>query len=266
MNDNKEKGNEVFKDQKYEEALKYYIAALDLAKQKEQDTEIEKIIENDKTFYKLKYSYLKICTILNSNSSMANLKMEHWSRAINNALKGKRMLERLEKLMDDDEQYEKDFGLLKQKLNYRMKEAWTNQDLQFRFVRHSDVPEEGLTVGSLIEHIDSPFGESGIFASSKVLMYEFVRGESIKGVIINKGMNGIRLGGPCGLRRPITSTDKIYFHNIPDVPGSKRVIEGVYWHDGNDTALDQYRNNPAYKINEYYGFASWFEGQLDGEI
>ena len=25
-------------------------------------------------------------------------------------------------------------------------------------------------------------------------------------------------------------------------------------------------NDPKYTINEYYGFASWYEGQLDGEI
>ena len=96
-----------------------------------------------------------------------------------------------------------------------MKEAWSKLDIGLRFVRHSDVPEEGLAVGSLITHIDSPYGGSGIFDGSKVLMYEFVRGESIKGVIINKDTNGIRLGGPVGLRRPIENTDKIILHNIP---------------------------------------------------
>lgn len=96
-----------------------------------------------------------------------------------------------------------------------MKEAWSKLDLHLRFVRHSDVPEEGLAVGTLITHVDSPHGGSGIFDGSKVLMYEFERGESIKGVIINKEMNGIRLGGPVGLRRPIESTDKIILHNIP---------------------------------------------------
>lgn len=90
--------------------MEFYKTALDLAKQKEDDTEIEKIIENDKTFYHLKYDYLKISTILHSNSSMANLKKEHWSRAINHALKGNRMLERLDKLIGDDTVFQKDFG------------------------------------------------------------------------------------------------------------------------------------------------------------
>jgi hypothetical protein len=168
---------------------------------------------------------------------MANLKQEHWSRAINHALKGNRMLERLDKLMGDEEAYSKDFGALGDKLNYRMKEAWTKLDLPLRFVRHSDVPEEGLAVGTLITHIDSPYGGHGIFESSKVLMYEFERGASIKGVIINKTTDGIIIGGPVGLRRPIETTDKIIFHNIPEVQGSKRVIEGVFWHDGERSEL-----------------------------
>ena len=126
MGENKEKGNEFFKKQEFKDALIYYKSALDLAKQKEEDTEIDKIIENDKTFYRLKYDYLKISTILHSNSSMANLKLEHWSRAICNALKGNRILERLEKLIDDDDKFEKEFGTIKNKIDYRMKEAWKN--------------------------------------------------------------------------------------------------------------------------------------------
>jgi hypothetical protein len=126
MSKDKEKGNDHFKKAEYEEALVFYKSALDLAKQKEDDTEIEKIIENGKSFYKLKYEYLKISTILYSNSSMANLKLEHYSRSICNALKGNRFLERLEKLMEDEDQFEKDFGNIKTKIEWRMKEAWKN--------------------------------------------------------------------------------------------------------------------------------------------
>ena len=81
-------------------------------------------MENDKTFYQLKYDYLKINTILYSNSAMANLKLKHWSRAINNALKGNRILDRLEKLIGDEEKFEENFGLIKKKISYRMHEAW----------------------------------------------------------------------------------------------------------------------------------------------
>ena len=67
MGESKEQGNVHFKKQEYQEALDIYKNALDLAKQKEEDTEIEKIIARDLTFYDLKYSYLKILTILHSN-------------------------------------------------------------------------------------------------------------------------------------------------------------------------------------------------------
>jgi putative AlgH/UPF0301 family transcriptional regulator len=134
------------------------------------------------------------------------------------------------------------------------------------FFHHSDEHEEGLGLGSLITHIDDGWGRPGIFSESKVLMYDFIRGDSIKGVIINKKIRDKRVGGPVGLSHNLEQCEIIILHNIPDVPNSKRVINGVYWHDGAATDLQPYRNNAAYKIREYMGFASWFEGQLDGEI
>lgn len=88
------------------------------------------------------------------------------------------------------------------------------------FYRHSDEHEEGLGLGSLIEHIDDDDEgvRQSIFSHSKVLMYEFIRGESIKGVIINKTIRGTaRVGGPCGLTRDPSTTEKVIFHNIPNV-------------------------------------------------
>jgi hypothetical protein len=88
MNQNKEKGNEHFKaavsgsaetrDDEYREALSYYKTSLKLAKQKQADDEITKMMSNDRTFYNLNYDYLKINVILNSNSAMAHLKLEKW--------------------------------------------------------------------------------------------------------------------------------------------------------------------------------------------
>lgn len=85
-------------------------------------------------------------------------------------------------------------------------------------------------------------------------------------MIINKTTSGIRVGGPVGLRRSQAQCDRIFLHNIPNLPNSKRVIRDVYWHDGPESELEQYKANPQYQIREYWGFASWFEGQLDGEI
>ena len=71
----------------------------------------------------------------------------------------------------------------------------------------------------------------------------------------------MRVGGPVGLRKPIERTDKIILHNIPvAIQRSKRVIEGVFWHDGPKSDLAAYENDARYKIYEFYGFASWFEG------
>ena len=98
------------------------------------------------------------------------------------------------------------------------------------FAHHSDEHEEGLGVGSLIEHIDDEDRRGSIFTRSKVLMYEFNRGDSILGVIINKMVQGTaRIGGPVGLNRNLEQTEKVILHNIPNVPNSSRVIEGVYW-------------------------------------
>ena len=66
-------------------------------------------------------------------------------------------------------------------------------------------------------------------------MFEFIRGESIKGVIVNKMIDGVRIGGPCFNNEPVI------LHNIPNVEGSSEVIEGVYWHDGNLSDLQEYR-------------------------
>jgi len=65
------------------------------------------------------------------------------------------------------------------------------------------------------------------------------------------------------------NTRKVLLHNIPGVKGSKKVIEGVYWHEGPKSEVRAFLNgspNSDYQMNEYYGFSSWFEGQLDGEI
>jgi hypothetical protein len=164
---------------------------------------------------------------------MTNIKLEHWDRAVNNALRGMRTLKRLKILIDDDVQYKKDFTSLKEKLEYRMLEARKHQEFFHSFVHHSDEPEEGLGLGSMIHHVDDGWGRPGIFTESKVIMYDFIRGDSIKGVIYNKKIaSGKRLGGPVGLSRDPTECEFVYLHNIPNLPGAKRVVNGLFWQDG----------------------------------
>ena len=127
---------------------------------------------------------------------------------------------------------------------------------QISYLKHSDEKEEGIKTGSLLTYINPKRGSGGIFHDSKVLLYEFQRGKSTKGVIINKLERGKRIGGPVE-----TNTKKIILHNIPDIKGSKKVIDGVFWYEGPMSELRPYlKKDEKYQINEYYGFSSWFEG------
>ena len=64
-------------------------------------------------------------------------------------------------------------------------------------------------------------------------MYEFERGKSIKGVIVNKIVPpDIKLGGPVGLGETVDESLKIVLHNIPGAQNSKEIIDGVYWYQG----------------------------------
>ena len=121
-------------------------------------------------------------------------------------------------------------------------------------------------MGSLLTHTAGAF-RGGIFDDSKVIMFDFTRGESIKGVIINKKIQtGQRIGGPVGLGMTIEQSEKIILHNIKGIKGAKKVIKGVYWQSSHHSSLDKYRSDPSHKIEDYFGFSSWFEGQLDGEV
>ena len=47
-------------------------------------------------------------------------------------------------------------------------------------------------------------------------MYDFERGKSIKGVILNKELQGLNLGGPVGLNQYFETSEKVILHNIPE--------------------------------------------------
>jgi len=113
----------------------------------------------------------------------------------------------------------------------------------------------------MIHHVDDGWGRPGIFTESKVIMYDFIRGDSIKGVIYNKKTaGGKRIGGPVGLSRDPSEIEYVYLHNIPNLPGAKKVVNGLYWQDGQLDQLEPYKENSNYKVHEYIGYASWFEG------
>ena len=96
------------------------------------------------------------------------------------------------------------------------------------FAHHSDIPVETLQVGTMLTHNNNGFG-GGIFSDSLVLMTAFDRNTSeIEGLIINKnvtGQNGniLWIGGPCEMNK------KLVLHNVPNIEGATRIIEGVYF-------------------------------------
>jgi len=99
-----------------------------------------------------------------------------------------------------------------------------------------------------------------IFENSIVLLYEHERGEGCQGIVLNKDAHGRdgkvrRMGGPVEPRR------EVYLHNVADLPDARRVIEGVYY--GGDIEEAKSRGG---RVATFYGYAAWFDGQLDGEI
>ena len=72
------------------------------------------------------------------------------------------------------------------------------------------------------------------------------------------GDGELRLGGPCEL-----STSEIILHNVQAAKDAKIICPGVYM--GGELS-DEMKKLPETKWRVYKGFASWFEGQLDGEI
>lgn len=47
------------------------------------------------------------------------------------------------------------------------------------------------------------------------------------------------------------------------MPGATRVVEGV-WEGGRLTP--EQKNSTTHKVRKYMGYASWYTGQLDGEL
>lgn len=125
-------------------------------------------------------------------------------------------------------------------------------------VRHSDQPVEGVGVGTLLRS-NRDMGGS-IFDNSRILLYQHEQGEGCQGVVLNKhvvsGDQKRRLGGPVDVRQ------RVYLHNVADLQGATRVVDGVYY-GGN---IEEAKGRQGARVEAFYGYAAWFDGQLDGEI
>lgn len=65
-----------------------------------------------------------------------------------------------------------------------------------------------------------------------------------------------RMGGPVDPR------ERVYLHNVADLPDAVRVNDGVYY--GGD--IEEAKRREGARVEAFYGYAAWFDGQLDGEI
>ncbi|KRX01679.1 F-box domain [Pseudocohnilembus persalinus] len=268
LNETKEKGNEFFRQKKYEEAKSRYEQALTSLQDDKYD--IKKYEDILTIEYNIKF--YKIQIILYSNIALMFLKLVSYFRARQSAKQGFRKLIQIKSMLisedesdenneENEKLYDKHFGLLEDKLKYRLRQIEDEMPLPFSFYHHSTIPVNELRQGTMLTHTDN-FGSGGIFGQSNVFMTHFDReSENFTGIIINKKIRSrdgemIWIGGPCELSK-IT-----ILHNIPNVQGARRIIEGLY--EGGEIA--EYEDNPNYTIKKYYGYASWFSGQLDGEI
>lgn len=228
----------------------------------------------------VKLDYLRLLVILHSNMLQVELKHDTFPPSgLLHGLRAQRYLSQIQQLMDSPAEYTAAFGQLEEKVQYRMRLAWLEIGPVLRFAEFSEQPVEGIQQGTMLTHNDRGFGS--IFESSRVLMTEFTP-NSVVGVIVNKTLTRtvrarprsaadgkaereskdqpetqtIYIGGPC-------ENDVItVLHNQQSAAGSRRIIEGVYL--GGD--LSGLEGNPGVIVRRYYGYASWFPGQLEGEV
>lgn len=145
-----------------------------------------------------------------------------------------------------------------EKLRKRIRVARQHTPILFG-VRFSMQRYPGLQTGSLLT-ASSHIG-GGVFYNSKVLIIKYTDDRGYEGLIINKAVateqrGMVNVGGPCEMGR------RTILHNVPNTPGATEVLPGLFV----GGSLDGFIPNPNRRVKEFFGYASWFEGQLDGEL
>jgi len=249
----REKGNAKFKDGKLEEALRCYQTAFDPG---------ENVVRGEEDVaapnqYRIELRHM--LAIVYSNCSAAWYRLKEYERAAKWGVRAHERLIGITRVMKDSSEFTKYFGELNRKIQRRIRQALAHVIPRINLVRHSDVPVEGVGVGTLLQSNRNMGGS--IFDNSHVLLYQHQRGEGCQGVVLNKratlpsGELG-RAGGPVNPRHPV------HLHNVADLPNATRVIDGVYY--GGD--VEEAKRRPGARVETFYGYATWFDGQLDGEI
>lgn len=173
----KDQGNEEYKKEDYEAAVAIYNKVSQLSgtfKSEIQTPIFELLIGGEK-----RVELLHLICVLNSNAAQAYINLEKWISAYNSANRSKKYINLLKDEFESNEAFEKEFGLLLRKIEFRLLCSRENISPLFRYVRYSDEPVVDLKVGTLLIASDNISGD--IFCDSKVLIYEFDR-ETVESV------------------------------------------------------------------------------------
>lgn len=257
----KTQGNLHYKQREFDQARAQYRAALKFAAEPSNATsQFEDILDTEH-----KVAYLHLSAIIHSNSLQVELKTEgNYPRGLMHGVKAHRYLESIQDFMQDSpDEYKAKYEALERKVSSRLDDVISRIGPLARLAHFSSSSVEGLRQGTMLIHNDDPFSTGrGIFGRSRVLLTEYTD-SSIVGVIVNKsvavGPQGLNLGGPCDFQHTTI------LHDQGDVAGCREVLPGVF--EGGDQAeLMERKRNPGVRVREFQGFASWFPGQLEGEV
>ena len=166
-------GNQHFRGKDFPKALEAYKRGIEKSKEYEivEKSPICVRLGNKKVILEA----VKNITILHSNAAQAALNCNKWITALEMAKNAKKGIRRLFELcVELDIEFDKDFGLLMEKIEFRFKKARQRVFGYLRFVRYSENPVDGVRVGTMIEASDSISGD--IFCKSQVLLTQYERG------------------------------------------------------------------------------------------
>lgn len=166
----REQGNAEYRKEHYEAAVAIYskVSQLSSTFKSELQTPIfEQLIESER-----RVEILHNICVLNSNAAQTYINLKKWVSAYNLASRANKYINLLKKeLQSNREVFQKEFGQLQEKIEYRLMISREQISPFFRYVRYSDVPVVDLKLGTLLIATDNISGD--IFCDSKVLLYEF---------------------------------------------------------------------------------------------
>lgn len=169
----KGQGNTAFKKGEYMEAELQYQKGIEISVEYRMVRDNPIFIQFCKKDMKLEL--MKIIGIMYLNSSQANLKMESYNEALTTVRLGNKYLSKIMFICEDlDIDFEKEFGTLMKKIDYRFRIAYSNVNPIFRRISYSNRRVEGIQKGSVLIATDTMSGDT--FSNSQILIVSYESG------------------------------------------------------------------------------------------